>query len=61
MWDILGEKKMVLTVADMVSITGESGDTIRRRIDSGDIRSSTGRDRRGIRIPLSEALRYCMA
>lgn len=59
-WEILGVKKMVLTVDDMVRITGESDDTIRRRVDAGEIRSSTCRDRRGIRIPLSEALRYCV-
>ena len=59
-WEILGVKKMVLTVDDMVRITGESDDTIRRRVDAGEIRSSTRRDCRGIRIPLSEVLRYCM-
>ncbi|WP_396165135.1 helix-turn-helix domain-containing protein [Corynebacterium sp.] len=52
--------KLVLSVAEVAAVTGESDKTIRRRVDAGEIRSSTQRDCRNIRIPLSEVLRYCM-
>ena len=52
--------KLVLSVAEVAAVTGESDKTIRRRVDAGEIRSSTRRDCRGIRIPLREVLRYCM-
>lgn len=59
-WRIIGAEKMVLTVSDMALVSGESEKTIRRRVDAGEIRSSTGMDGRGIRIPIAEALSYCL-
>lgn len=51
---------MVLTVADMARVTGLSEKTVRRRVDAGEIRSSSEFDGRRIRIPIDEAVRYCM-
>ena len=59
--DALGKPGlMVLSVSDMVRVSGESDDTIRRRVDAGEIRSSTGMDGKRIRIPIDEAVKYCM-
>ena len=59
--DALGKPGlMVLSVADMVRVSGESDDTIRRRVDAGEIRSSSEFDGRRIRIPIDEAVKYCM-
>lgn len=51
---------MVLTVAQMARVTGLSEKTVRRRVDAGEIRSSSEFDGRRIRIPIDEAVRYCM-
>lgn len=60
--DALGKPGlMVLSVADLACLSGESDKTIRRRVDAGEIRSSTGMDGRRIRIPIDEAVKYCMA
>jgi excisionase family DNA binding protein len=59
--DALGKPGlMVLTVADMARVTGVCEKTIRRRVDAGEIRSSSEFDGRRIRIPIDEAVRYCM-
>lgn len=60
-WDALGKQGvLVLTVADMARVTGLSEKTVRRRVDAGEIRSSSEFDGRRIRIPIDEAVRYCM-
>lgn len=60
-WDALGKPGvLVLTVADMARVTGLSEKTVRRRVDAGEIRSSSEFDGRRIRIPIDEAVRYCM-
>ena len=51
---------MVLTVAQMARVTGLCEKTVRRRVDAGEIRSSTEFDGKRIRIPIDEAVRYCM-
>ena len=51
---------MVLTVADMARVTGVCEKTVRRRVDAGEIRSSSEFDGKRIRIPIDEAVKYCM-
>ena len=59
--DALGKPGlMVLTVADMARVTGVCEKTVRRRVDAGEIRSSSEFDGKRIRIPIDEAVRYCM-
>lgn len=55
-----GKRPMVLSIAEFHQLTGLSEKTIRRRVDAGDIRSSTEMDGRKILIPIAEAVRYCM-
>lgn len=50
---------MVLTVAQMARVTGLSEKTVRRRVDAGEP-SSTEFDGKRIRIPIDEAVKYCM-
>ena len=60
-WEALGKQGvLVLTVADMARVTGLSEKTVRRRVDAGEIRSSSEFDGKRIRIPIDEAVRYCM-
>jgi excisionase family DNA binding protein len=51
---------MVLTVAQMARVSGLCEKTVRRRVDAGEIRSSTEMDGKRIRIPIDEAVKYCM-
>jgi hypothetical protein len=53
-------RPMVLTVAQMARVSGLCEKTVRRRVDAGEIRSSTEMDGKRIRIPIDEAVKYCM-